>query len=86
MVKQFRRLLFAKKRIVNKELKILMKRRLKQMKEEWTEKEMEILKEAYPVKKSKVDNSLLDKAKETMPTSRKAKLNGKQNPIGQMMK
>lgn len=47
------------------------------MKEEWTEKETEILKEAYPVKKSKIDNRLLDRTKETMPISRKAKLNGK---------
>lgn len=47
------------------------------MKEEWTEKEMEILKEAYPVKESKIDNRLLDRAKETMPTSRKGKMNGK---------
>lgn len=43
------------------------------MKETWTEKEMETLKEAYPIKKSKTDNRL----KEIMSTSRKAKLNGK---------
>lgn len=54
-----------------------MKRRSKQMKETWTEKEMETLKEAYPVKESQIDNRLLERAKETMPTSRKAKLNGK---------
>ena len=37
------------------------------MKEKWTEKEMETLKEGYPVKESKIDNRLLDRAKETMP-------------------
>ena len=47
------------------------------MKEEWTEKEMETLKEGYPVKESKIDSRLLDRAKTAMPTSRKAKLNGK---------
>lgn len=50
------------------------------MKETWTEKEMEILKEGYPIKEfqiSKIDNRLLERAKEIMPTSRKAKLNGK---------
>jgi len=47
------------------------------MKETWTEKEMEILKKGYPVNGSKIDNRLLDRVKETMPTSRKAKLNGK---------
>lgn len=47
------------------------------MKETWTEKEMETLKEAYPVKVSKIDHRLLRRAIEAMPTSRKAKLNGK---------
>lgn len=47
-----------------------MKRRSKQMKETWTEKEMETLKEAYLVKESQIDNRLLERAKETMPTSR----------------
>ena len=46
------------------------------MKETWTEKEMETLKEGYP-KESKIDHRLLDRAKTAMPTSRKAKLNGK---------
>ena len=39
------------------------------MKEEWTEKEMETLKEGYPVKESKIDSRLLDRAKTAMPTS-----------------
>lgn len=47
------------------------------MKETWTEKEMETLKEAYPIKKSKTDNRFLGREKEIMSTSRKAKLNGK---------
>lgn len=47
------------------------------MKGAWTEKEMETLKEGYPIKESKIDNRLLDRVKEAMPTSRKAKLNGK---------
>lgn len=47
------------------------------MKHVWTEKEMEILKEAYPVKESKVSDRLIDKAKELIPKSRKMKLNGK---------
>lgn len=47
------------------------------MKETWTEKEMETLKKAYPVKKSKIDNRLLHRTEAAMPTSRKAKLNGK---------
>lgn len=47
------------------------------MKETWTEKEMETLKEEYPVKESKVDNRLLDRVKAAMPTPRKTKLNGK---------
>ena len=44
------------------------------MKSAWTEKEMEALKEAYPVKESKIDNRLLDRAKKVMPTSRKANM------------
>jgi len=47
------------------------------MNEAWTEKEMGILKEGYPIKESKIDNRLLERAKEIMPTSKKAKLNGK---------
>lgn len=47
------------------------------MKDKWIEKEMETLKEGYPVKESKIDNRLLDRAKEATPISRKAKLNGK---------
>lgn len=47
------------------------------MKETWTEKEMETLKEAYPDKESKIDNRLLHRVETTTPTSRKAKLNGK---------
>lgn len=47
------------------------------MKGTWTKKEMEILKEAYPVKGSKIDNRLPHRAEAAMPISRKAKLNGK---------
>lgn len=47
------------------------------MKENWTEKEIEILKEGYPIKESGVDNRLLKRAKDVMPISRKEKLNGK---------
>ena len=38
---------------------------------------MEILKEGYPIKESKIDNRLLNRAKETTTTSKKTKLNGK---------
>ena len=47
------------------------------MKETWTEKEMEILKEAYPIKESQIDNRLLDRVKESMPTSSKVEMNRK---------
>ena len=47
------------------------------MKKTWTEKEMETLKEGYPIKETQIDNRLLERAKEITPTSRKAKLNGK---------
>lgn len=47
------------------------------MKGAWTEKEMETLKEAYPVKEPKIDDRLLHRAEAPMSTSRKAKLNGK---------
>ena len=40
------------------------------MNEAWTEKEMGILKEGYPIKESKIDNRLLERAKEIMPTSK----------------
>ena len=56
-----------------------MKRRLKQMQSAWTEKEMEILKEAYPIKESQIDNRLLDREKELVSTSGKAEMNGKLN-------
>lgn len=47
------------------------------MKSAWTEREMEILKEAYPIKESQIDNRLLDREKESMLTFRKAEMNGK---------
>ncbi len=37
------------------------------MKGAWTEKEMETLKEGYPVKESKIDNRLLKRQKQRFP-------------------